>query len=75
MPPQSGLVSRSSFDDNVTALPVMSNFDNYILPPSRAKNWRSQSAWARATSPALISFITGWISWHFMKVFQHISVR
>jgi hypothetical protein len=40
-----------------------------------AKNWRFHSAWARATSPALISFITGWISWHFMKVFQHIPVR
>ena len=71
----SGLVSRSFFEDNGTALAAMSTFDKYTLSPTGAKNWRSHSAWARTASPALTSLITGWISWHFMKIFQHIPVR
>ncbi len=50
-------------------------FDIYALSSIRAKNWRSHSTVARAASPALICLITGWISWHFMKVFQQNPVR
>ena len=53
----------------------VSNFDEYALLPAGTKNWRFHSEWARAISSALISFITGWISWHFMNAFQHIPVR